>query len=49
MKDGLFCRVQSGFFISRAPYGYLNVRKAGRSLVGIDGTTAPTVRRLGDG
>ena len=46
VKDGLLRRVQSGLFVGKAPYGYLNVRRAGRSLVEIDEKNAQTVRRI---
>ncbi len=46
VRDGLLRRVQSGLFVGKAPYGYLNVRRAGRSLVEIDEPTAAVVRRI---
>lgn len=46
VKDGLARRVQSGLFISRAPFGYKNVRIEGRSLVEIDPIDGPKVRRI---
>ena len=29
VRDGLFRRVQAGFFVGKAPYGYRNVRREG--------------------
>ena len=46
VKDGLFRRVQSGLFVGKAPYGYVNVRKDGRSVVEIDEINAAKVRRI---
>jgi hypothetical protein len=46
VKDGLLRRVQSGLFVGKAPYGYVNVRRDGRSLVEIDESNARTVRRI---
>ena len=36
VREGLARRVQEGWFISRGPYGYRNVRKDGRGIVEID-------------
>ena len=46
VREGLSRRVQEGWFISRAPYGYLNIRKEGRSIVEVCPETAPKVRRI---
>lgn len=46
VKDGLARRVQNGLFISRAPFGYRNVRIEGRSLVEIDPVNGPRLRRI---
>lgn len=46
VKEGLARRVQSGLFISRAPFGYRNVRIDGRSLIEIDPIDGPKVRRI---
>lgn len=48
VKDGLFRRVQAGLFVGKAPYGYRNVRRDGRSLVETDPENARKVRRLFD-
>jgi len=48
VRDGLSRRVQSGLFISRAPHGYLNVRRDGRSLVEVDGRGGGNIRRIFD-
>lgn len=45
VKDGLNRRVASGLFVGKAPYGYRNVRKEGRSLVETDNARARVVRR----
>ena len=46
VRDGHARRVQSGFFVGKAPYGYRNVRKGGRGLIEVDPVTAPRVRRI---
>ena len=46
VKDGLLRRVQSGLFVGKAPFGYLNVRRNGRSLVDVDGKNASKVKRI---
>ncbi|WP_146503033.1 recombinase family protein [Rubinisphaera italica] len=46
VKDGLHRRVRSGLFVGKAPYGYVNVRREGRSLVDIDEEKAKRVRRI---
>lgn len=48
VKDGLFRRVQAGLFVGKAPYGYRNVRREGRSLVETDPENARKVRRIFD-
>src|SRR5690606_20154397 len=48
VKDGLFRRVQSGLFVGKAPYGYQNVRRDGRSLVETEPQNARKVRRIFD-
>lgn len=48
VKDGLFRRVQAGLFIGKAPYGYTNVRREGRSMVEVDQERARVVRRAFD-
>lgn len=48
VEDGLFRRVQSGLFMGKAPYGYRNVRREGRSLVATDAARAKGVRRAFD-
>ncbi len=45
VKDGLNRRVASGLFVGKAPYGYRNARREGRSLVETDGARARIVRR----
>lgn len=46
VREGIARRVQEGWFPGKAPYGYLNVRINGRSIVKIDPETAPKVKRL---
>ena len=46
VKDGLFRRVQAGLFVGKAPYGYVNVRRDGRSIVEVDEVNATKVRRI---
>jgi site-specific DNA recombinase len=46
--DGLVRRVQSGLFVGKAPYGYLNIRRDGRSIVEVNPVTSPKVRRIFD-
>jgi len=46
VREGLARRVKEGWFISLPPYGYLNVRKDGRSMVEPDPRTADNVRRI---
>ena len=48
VKDGLFRRIQAGLFVGKAPYGYRNVRRDGRSLVETDPDNARKVRRIFD-
>lgn len=45
VKEGLARRVQEGWFIGRAPYGYRNIRKNGRGLIEVDPVTAANVKR----
>jgi DNA invertase Pin-like site-specific DNA recombinase len=46
VREGLARRVQEGWFVGLAPYGYRNVRKDGRGLVEIDAVPAANVRRI---
>ncbi|MFO0900494.1 MAG: recombinase family protein [Pirellulales bacterium] len=46
VKEGLARRVKEGWFAGKAPYGYRNVRKQGRSVVEIDPVTGPKVRKV---
>lgn len=48
VKDGLLRRVQSGLFVGKAPYGYRNFRRDGRSLVETDAMNSRKVRRIFD-
>ena len=46
VREGLSRRVQDGWFVGKAPYGYKNIRKDGRSIVEIDPEPAGNVRRM---
>ncbi len=46
VREGLARRVQEGWFVGLAPYGYRNVRKEGRGIVEIDPVTGGNVRRI---
>ena len=46
VKEGLARRVQEGWFVGKAPYGYLNVRKDGRCVTTTDKGAAVTVKRI---
>ncbi len=46
VKEGLARRVQEGWFAGKAPYGYRNVRRNGRSVVEIDPVAGPKVRQI---
>ena len=48
VKDGLERRVQSGLFVSKAPYGYANFRREGRGLIEIFPERGRNVRRAFD-
>jgi len=46
VREGLERRVQEGWFVGKAPYGYRNVRREGRGVIELDPATAPNVRRI---
>lgn len=46
VRDGLLRRVRSGLFVSKAPYGYKNVRKEGRSVIEVHKEQSKRVRRI---
>ena len=46
VKEGLARRVQEGWFVGKAPFGYRNVRVDGRGIVEVDPVSAPKVRRI---
>jgi site-specific DNA recombinase len=46
VKEGLARRVQEGWFVGHAPYGYKNIRKDGRGVVTVDPSLAANVRRM---
>jgi site-specific DNA recombinase len=46
VREGLARRVREGWFVSRGPYGYRNVRKNGRGTVELDPIPADNVKRI---
>jgi site-specific DNA recombinase len=46
VREGLARRVQEGWFVTLAPYGYRNVRRDGRGVVDVDEVAAENVRRI---
>lgn len=46
VREGLARRVQEGWFVGKAPYGYRNVRKDERGIVEVDPVQASAVRRF---
>jgi site-specific DNA recombinase len=46
ISHGIAKRVQEGLFPGKAPYGYLNVRSSGRSIVEIDRRAARNIGRI---
>lgn len=46
VREGMSRRVQSGLFVGHAPYGYVNVRKDGRSLIEVHAQEASRIKRL---
>ncbi len=46
VREGLARRVQEGWFVGKAPYGYRNVRKDGRCVTEVDRAAAAKVRRI---
>ena len=46
VREGLARRVQNGLFPGKTPYGYQNVKIAGRSLVEVDPVKGPNVRSI---
>jgi site-specific DNA recombinase len=46
VREGLARRVQEGWFVTRGPYGYRNVRKDGRGMVEVDPVTSVNVKRI---
>ena len=46
VREGLARRVEEGWFIGKAPFGYKNVRRDGRSIVETDPEDAPKVKRI---
>ena len=48
VQEGLARRVQAGYFVGMAPYGFKNVRKDGRSVVELDEGQAKKIRNVFD-
>lgn len=46
VKEGLARRVQEGWFVGKAPYGYRNVRRDGRCVAEVHSASAATVKRV---
>jgi site-specific DNA recombinase len=46
VREGQARRVQDGWFVCRAPYGYRNVRVEGRGTIAVDPVPSANVRRL---
>lgn len=46
VREGLARRVQEGWFVTRGPYGYRNIRKDGRGMVEVDPVPADNVKRI---
>ncbi len=46
VKDGLQRRVRSGLFVGKSPYGYINVRRDGRSIIEVDDEKSKRVQRV---
>jgi site-specific DNA recombinase len=46
VREGHARRIQEGWFLGKAPYGYRNVRTEGRGLVELDPEPAGNVRRM---
>ncbi|MCQ3921340.1 MAG: recombinase family protein [Planctomycetes bacterium] len=46
VKEGLARRVQEGWFVGKAPYGYRNVRRDGRCISEVDPPAAENVKRI---
>lgn len=46
VREGLARRVQEGWFVGKAPYGYRNVRTEGRCVTEVDHAAAANVKRL---
>ena len=46
VKEGLARRVQEGWFVGKAPYGYRNLRVEGRCVTTTDEAAAAVVRRI---
>ncbi|GMU37841.1 MAG: recombinase family protein [Phycisphaerae bacterium] len=46
VREGLARRVQEGWFVGKAPYGYRNVRRDGRCVTEVDPAAAENVKRI---
>lgn len=48
VKKGMTEKASQGIYPSSAPYGYLNVRENGKSIIKVDPQTAPFVQKMFD-
>src|SRR5262249_34457460 len=46
VREGLARRVKEGWFVGKAPFGYVNVRKDGRGLIEVDPVARKSVKRI---
>ena len=46
VREGMQRRVEAGWFVGKAPFGYKNVRIEGRSIIEVDPREAETVRYI---
>lgn len=46
VRDGIDRRVQSGLFAGKAPYGYRNIRREGRSVVEVHADHGPKIPKI---
>lgn len=48
VREGMVRRAESGLFVGKAPYGYLNVRKDGRGLIEVHPDESKVVKKIFD-
>ena len=46
VREGMARRVQNGHIVNKAPYGYTNVRREGRSVIEVNEKEAEVIRRI---